>query len=310
MHEKETISETLYDLYKKMGLPLDSIGPESGFTIHFLQDTFTRLPFKSIPYRPNYFSFIFVTDAYGRYTIDEMTFNIEPGTIYFTNPGNYRHFEWNAITDACLITFNEAYLKEQVHQDVYRDFSFLLSETVGPRILKKEQFLDIEQVYRQIHREYLGSSPYRNRIIGSLFVVLLLKIKEYFWQDYNPIYEGSRSSGIVKTFRKNLEDHYRKLMAGKADKVYRLQDYAGLQHLHPNYLTTVIKTKTGKSVSTWIAEKTIAEARSLLQNAAAPIKEITYLLGFREPTHFSNYFKKHTGLSPLAYRKRYNATRS
>ncbi len=40
--------------------------------------------------------------------------------------------------------------------------------------------------------------PLTNKIIGNLFVVILLKIKAYFWEDYNPIYEGNRSSQIVK----------------------------------------------------------------------------------------------------------------
>ena len=305
MPQKETTSKTLYDLYKNLGLPADLVDSKSGFTIHNLRDTFTEFPFKSIPYRPNYFSFIFVKDAYGKYTIDELTFNIEPGTIYFTNPGNYRIFEWYSIADACLITFNESYLKEHVHHDIYKEFSFLLTETVQPKILQPPLFTEIEQLYLQIHKEQLGNSPYKNRIIGSLFVVLLLKIKEYFWQDYNPIYEGNRSSHIVKTFKKNLETHYRNLIKGKADKVNRVQDYAALQNLHPNYLSNVIKTKTGKSLSSWIADKTIAEAKSLLQNSSISIKEIAYLLGFAEATHFSNYFKKHTDLSPASYRKQH-----
>jgi AraC-like DNA-binding protein len=131
----------------------------------------------------------------------------------------------------------------------------------------------------------------------------LLKIKEAFWSDYNPIEDGNKSSHIVKTFKKDLETHYRQLVQDKADKVYRLQNYASLQSLHPNYLSNVIKMKTGKTVSTWIAEKTIAEAKSLLQNSTTPIKQIASLLGFTEPTHFSNYFKKNTNTSPAFYRK-------
>jgi AraC-like DNA-binding protein len=310
MAKKETISKTLYDLYETLGLPVDLVDPKSGFTIHNLKDTFTTFPFKSIPYRPDYFSFIFVEDAHGKYIIDEMAFTIEPGTIYFTNPGNYRVFEWYSITEAFLITFNESYLKEHVHHDIYKEFSFLLTETVQPKVLQPELFKEIEQVYKQIHKEQLGNSPYKNRIIGSLFVVLLLKIKEYFWQDYNPIYEGNRSSQIVKTFKQNLENHYRKLIDGKEEKVYRVQDYASLQNLHPNYLNNVIKTKTGKSVGTWIADKTMAEAKSLLQNSSVSIKEIAYLLGFAEATHFSNYFKKHTDLSPASYRKQHGNAES
>ncbi len=303
MQQKGPVAKTLKDLYASMGLPVDLVDPKSGFTIHYLQETFTNLPFKSEGFRPDYFSFLFVHEGRGKYTIDDKVFDITPGTVYFTNPGNYRTFEWHQVTDVCLVTFNESYLMEHVHHDIYKDFSFLLTETVQPSVLRPEQFAAMEYVYRQIHKEHLGHSPYKNKIIGSLFVVLLLRIKEYFWQDYNPIYEGNRSSHIVKTFKQTLESHYKRLVAGKEGRPYRVQDYAALQHLHPNYLSTVIKTKTGKPIGTWIAEKTIAEARSLLQHGSSSIKEIAYLLGFTESTHFSNYFKKHTGVSPVAYRK-------
>jgi AraC family transcriptional activator of pobA len=63
--------------------------------------------------------------------------------------------------------------------------------------------------------------------------------------------------------------------------VFRVQDYAAAQHLHPNYLTNVVKTKTGKPISAWIADKTIAEAKSLLQNSASSIKEIASLVSRR-----------------------------
>jgi AraC family transcriptional activator of pobA len=308
MHAKETASENLYDLYKIMDLPLGQVDPKTGFTVHSLSETFATLPFKSISYRPDYFSFTFVKNARGKYVIDDMDFPTEPGMIYFTNPGNFRQFEWYQIEDAYLITFKESFLKEHVYHDVYKDFSFLLTETVQPKILRPSEFEEVEQLYHQIHKEQLGQSPYKNKIIGSLFVALLLKIKEYFWQDYNPIYEGNRGSMIVKVFKQNLENSFRDLLNGKIDKIPRAQDFAALQHLHPNYLSTVIKTKTGKAISTWIADKTMAEAKSLLQNSTKSIKEITYLLGFTEATHFSNYFKKHTDLSPAAYRKQHQNT--
>lgn len=293
----------LHELYEVMGLPAAHLREASGFTIHFLQDTFQQLPFASIRFRPNYFSFLFVEKAFGRYTIDDQRFDIQPGTVYFTNPGNYRTFEWHSIDNACLITFNEAYLTEHVHPEVYHDFSFLLTETVLPRVLQPEQLDVISQLYHQVLREYQASSPYKHKLIGSLMVALLLKLKEYFFQDYNPIYEGNRSSQIVKTFKRHLAQHFRELVSGHSDAPLRVQDYADKQHLHVNYLSSVISSKTGKSISTWIADKTIAEAKALLQNPAFSIKEVAGRLGFLEAAHFSNYFKKHTSLSPAEYRK-------
>lgn len=303
--EERIIFNTLLDQYLYQGLPVDSIDAKTAFTIHNLKDIHFELPYTSIVYRTNFFSFVFVKDGIGRYTTDEQTFNTSPGTIYFTNPGHFKSFEWQQINDVHLVTLSESFLKENVHPKIFEEFPFLLAETVPPRTLQPKVFAEFEQLYLQIEKEYFSSSTYRTRMIGSLFVVLLLKIKEYFWEDYNPIYEGNRSSQIVKQFKRTLEQHYRDLVSGKADKVFRVQDYADAQHLHPNYLSNVIKSKTGKPIGTWISEKTITEARSLLQHSPASIKEIASQLGFTESTHFSNYFKKQTGVSPVLYRKQH-----
>jgi AraC-like DNA-binding protein len=308
MKEKDdiVIHEDLYATYKAAGLPVDLIDPNCEFTIHNLADIHAELPFKSPSFRTNYFSFVFVKDGYGSYTTDDQTFRTQPGMIYFTNPGHVKAFEHFEIKEVYLITLSESFLKQNVHPDIFDEFPFLLSETLAPKTLKPEAFSEFEQLYLQLLKEYRGSSQYKNKIIGNLVVVLLLKIKEYFWKDYNPIYEGNRSSQIVKSFKETLEKHYRELANGKVQTLFQVQDYARLQSLHPNYLSNVIKSKTGRSISAWIAEKTIAEAKSLLKNSSTPVKQIAYQLGFSESTHFNNYFKKHTNLTPNAFRKENN----
>ncbi|MGK9117976.1 AraC family transcriptional regulator [Olivibacter jilunii] len=303
MMRKNFESKSLLELYQYLHLPVDLLDVTEGFTIFNLKDVGFTLPYQSASYRPNFFSFLFVKEGSGEYTIDELTFEVKPHSVYFTNPSNYRTFSWTHIEDICLITFDEAFLKNYINKEIYDNFPFLLTETVKPQVVSDAFFQSVEGIYKQIQQEYLGKAEAKYPIIGHLLAILLYRIKEHIWQDYNPIYEGNRSSQIVISFKRLLEKHYRDLNNGNVEVVFKVQDYADAQHLHPNYLSNVIKSKTGKPIVTWIAEKTLVEAKTLLQRSTISIKEITYKLGFSETAHFSNFFKKHTGTSPVQYRK-------
>lgn len=293
----------IQDLYQFLELPTDQIDQQSELDIHKLSKVHTTLPFQSPVFRANYFSFVFVKNAIGRYTTGEQLFTTRPGTIYFTNPGHYKSFAWEQLDEVYLVTLSEAFLKENVHAQIFEEFPFLLAETVPPKVLHPDVFDQFDQLCGQMLTENQLNSPYRNRIIGCLLLMVLLKIKAYLFPDYDPIYEGNRSSQIVKAFKRCLEQHFRELSQTQTPKTLRVQDCADAQHLHPQYLSSVIKIKTGKSIGTWINEKTIIEAKAMLRHSSLSIKEVAYRLGFAESTHFSAYFRKHTGLSPVRYRQ-------
>ncbi|WP_288448614.1 AraC family transcriptional regulator [uncultured Chryseobacterium sp.] len=306
-NSKRIESNSLFQLYQALHLSVELFDSGEGFTIFNLNEIGFELPYTSDSYRPNFFSFLFVKNGKGRYTIDEQTFEVEPHSIYFTNPSNYRTFSWTQIDDILLITFDETFLKKYIGEDVYTDFPFLLTETVRPRVVADHFFEEVAVINVEIVNEYRKNTASKYKIIGHLLAVLLFKIREHIWVDYNPIYEGNRSSQIVISFKRILEQHYRDLSLGKADLAFRVQDYANALRLHPNYLSSVIKSKTGKNITAWIAEKTLTEAKSLLQNEDMTIKEISYRLGFSETSHFSNFFKKYEKTSPILYRKSHHS---
>ncbi|MFD2823385.1 helix-turn-helix domain-containing protein [Lacinutrix iliipiscaria] len=291
------------DLYNTLEIPIEQ---NSQFSINDLLDIHKTIPYKSPVFRTNYYSFIFVKNGKGNYTTDEQTFEYGSRTIYFTNPGHIKSFEFFELKAAYLITFSEEFLKTNMHQNIFSEFPFLLSETVPPQNPSEKQYKEIETIYLQILNEYQSNSLYKEKIISSLLVALLLKIKALFWQNYHPLEEGSNQSRIVKAFKENLEKHYTDLAKNKVDKIFQPQDYANLQQLNSSYFSQVIKSKTGKSPSSWINERTTSYAKSLLKNTSKSIKEITYKLGFSETAHFSNFFKKQTRFSPSTYRKKKN----
>lgn len=291
------IHNNISDLYKSLNLPFQQ---EIDFTIHFKPDILQQIPCKSPIFRADYFSFNFIKDGAGFYTIDENTFPFNSRTVYFTNPGHIKSYQINELNDAYMITLTENFLRENVHSEIFDDFPFLLAEVVPPKTLSVEKFNEFETLYKQIYDEYEKHSIYRDKILGNLFVVLLLKLKEEFWLNYNPIVEGSRNSQIVKSFKQILESEFKKVTDNQQnDNKLQAQQIAEKLNLHPNYLNSVIKSKTGKTINEWIVIRTLSTAKSLLKNTALSAKEIAYRLGFSEPTHFYRFFKNIRTQHPL-----------
>ena len=78
--------------------------------------------------------------------------------------------------------------------------------------------------------------------------------------------------------------------------------YAEQLHITPNHLSDVVGQHSGLSVMDWIHRTTTTEAKLLLKHTDLMICEISERLNFPEPTAFNRYFKKQTGVTPLAYR--------
>jgi len=274
------------------------------FTILSVPEIHPQIPFRSPTLRADYFSFILTKDGSGVYYLDDNKFPFGSRSIYFTNPGHTKSYELSESKDAYIITLTEDFLREYVHPDVYDEFPFLLAEIAPPKTLSENKFKELETLYKQILDEFGKPSLYKKKILGNLFGIFLLKIKEDFWLDYSPIMDGGRNSNIVRSFKQLLEKEFKGIASDStANGRPQVIDFAGALHLHPNYLNSVIRLKTGKTINDWLTDRTIAAAKSLLQNSSLSSKEIAYKLGFSEPTHFTRFFRKHVNITPNEFRK-------
>ena len=70
------------------------------------------------------------------------------------------------------------------------------------------------------------------------------------------------------------------------------------------YLFRVFKQKTGKTIMEYYLSLKIERAKQLLRENELSVKGISELLAFNEPNYFSKTFKRITGLTPTAYKKR------
>lgn len=78
--------------------------------------------------------------------------------------------------------------------------------------------------------------------------------------------------------------------------------YADRLHLTPKYLTTLLRTTTGRTATQWIDDYVVLEAKNLLKYSSMDIQEVAYYLHFPNQSFFGKYFKQHTGMTPSAYR--------
>ena len=88
------------------------------------------------------------------------------------------------------------------------------------------------------------------------------------------------------------------------DKVqHNLKFYADTLFITPKYLIHAIKNASGKSPGKLIDEAIVEEAKLLLKDTSLSIATVAEELHFSDQASFSKFFKKHTGITPLSYRR-------
>lgn len=79
--------------------------------------------------------------------------------------------------------------------------------------------------------------------------------------------------------------------------------YAAELFITPRYLSSVVQHVTGTTAKSIIDRHVILEIKALLQSTHLSIQEIANQLQFPDQSFFGRYFKKHTGISPMHYKR-------
>ena len=114
-------------------------------------------------------------------------------------------------------------------------------------------------------------------------------------------YEGSRKlllpysqiSSVVEYIRSHHRDHI------------SVTDLAKRAKLSPRQLNRKFNDAFGMSAQDFLTKTRIQTASDALLNTASSIAEIAEQFGFCDQSAFTQAFRKHTGITPLKFRKRY-----
>ncbi|CAI6062731.1 response regulator transcription factor [Cohnella sp. JJ-181] len=85
-------------------------------------------------------------------------------------------------------------------------------------------------------------------------------------------------------------------------QVISIDALAELVFLSPNYLRTIFKDITGKTLLEYVTQVRMDHACIMLQETNIRIHEIAKRVGFESPSYFGSIFFKRTGLTPNQYR--------
>lgn len=115
---------------------------------------------------------------------------------------------------------------------------------------------------------------------------------------------GSTSKSNSINWRETISNDIISYIKSKYNSHIKLDEAAQSVCISPNYLNTIFKSTTGKTIIRYHEDYRIDMAKSMLGNMNSKINDISTELGYYDQYHFSKIFKKATGMTPSGYRKR------
>ncbi len=108
-------------------------------------------------------------------------------------------------------------------------------------------------------------------------------------------HDTNHGQQYVKEVMNYIHKHY--------EQDLRIQDIANAVGLHPGYMQRVFKANTGETIVSYMTRFRVHQARMLLARTDISVADIADYVGMGSSQYFSTVFKKHTGQTPVDYRR-------
>ena len=222
-------------------------------------------------------------------------FRLKKDSLFIFSPKHILQVQSNNRFKAHLIVIAPDFLK-RINIDTKRMMPLFLQ--FGSLPCMESQSL--RSFISMVEQELKGSeTDFSSEIIGGLIAATIYKVGDiltHYLTEHpevdSPIH--NRAEEYFRQFTELLGEHYKHERS--------VGFYARQLCITPKYLTTLIKRISGKSVSEWIDNYVILEAKTLLKYSNMSVQEIAYYLNFPNQSFFGSYFKRNAGMSPSQYK--------
>ena len=149
----------------------------------------------------------------------------------------------------------------------------------------------------QLQKDALPASP-------TIFYHTFLSFHLYFVQTGFILCPEKKQDGGRLSSRKIIIAQVKHLIRQNYADPLPLSYIADYVFTNPSYLSRIFKADTGISLSAYINQIRIDNAKLLLETTDELVIDIAVACGFNQIPHFNRIFKQFTGISPSEYRKK------
>ncbi|MEM7797893.1 MAG: helix-turn-helix domain-containing protein [Chloroflexota bacterium] len=230
-------------------------------------------------------------------------------TVFFNSPFQIISWDISPNWEGYYLMFSQEFVAQfPVFNNLLEDFPYLRIEKSIPFEIDPRDLTIIVQLFAKIHQEYHGNHADKFQIISAYVWLMLNYVRRYFVEQLSAetISTEVRRADLklYARFQTLIETTFRKEADISEDAAPQsVGHYAGELSVHPNHLNAVVRNISGQTALSLIHQHTLQMAKTYLVQTNMSVREIADALFFESSNYFSRFFKRHTTLSPLAYRK-------
>lgn len=249
---------------------------------------------------PQYWQIHFIEGGRTRFHIDDREYNID-GPCCFVTPAAIPHsFQVSDETCGHVITIHQALVWEFAKDNITDSFRFggstgFCIEINNGGAAQKHDWRLLEQTLTNIKHEWQRDSQSKATMINGLTQILLVTLLRLSPTINHGSIVDDEELRIFRKFSDVIEANF--------TKRWNLQSYTEALGVSENRLNQICHHICSNSPKRLINERILQEARHLLTHTSSSCNEISYELGFSDPSYFSRFFKTQTGKTAQEYRK-------
>lgn len=268
------------------------------FGIYRMEDIYDRNNGEpDSPHTHDFYTILLVLSAAGKHIIDFNEFKLSGNQIYFLSPGQvHQMIETEKSFGYCIVFSKEFLIENHIPLFFFDELRLFNNfDSTPPLQLDKTDVDKLTFYCNEILSISESAIKFKQQAVASNLSLILIR--------------ANNNCNLPKDHTQNLEARHSilkkfiTLVDVKYKEWHLPANYARELNISPDYLNRVVKTLLASTSAKYIQSRIIIEAKRLLWFSGFTAKEIGYNLGFNEPTNFSAFFKKLTGMSPSSFRE-------